>query len=156
MTKSKKQIEAKLAAFEQACRDAGLKLTHQRLEIYRELTCSTDHPSAETLYKRLQRQMPTLSLDTVYRTLATFEDRDLIARVETVESQARFEVQLERHHHFICDRCHAIFDFVWEKFDEGCARPTSLDKLGRVNSRNVIVRGVCRSCLKDEKVIHTA
>ncbi len=156
MTKSKKQIEAKLAAFEQACRDAGLKLTHQRLEIYRELTRSTDHPSAETLYKRLQRQMPTLSLDTVYRTLATFEDRDLIARVETVESQARFEVQLERHHHFICDRCHSIIDFVWEKFDEGCARPTDLERLGRISSKNVIVRGVCNTCLQHEGVTQAA
>ncbi|HFQ91226.1 MAG TPA: transcriptional repressor [Desulfobulbus sp.] len=152
MTRSKKQIEARLADFEQACRDAGLKLTHQRLEIYRELIRSTDHPSAETLYRRLQRQMPTLSLDTVYRTLATFEERELIARVETVESQARFEVQLERHHHFICDRCHSIIDFVWETFDKGCARPSSLERLGRISSRNVIVRGVCNSCLAREKV----
>ncbi len=152
MTRNRKKIKAKLADFEQACRDAGLKLTHQRLEIYRELILSADHPSAETLYRRLQRQMPTLSLDTVYRTLATFEDRELIARVETVESQARFEVQLERHHHFICDRCHAIIDFVWEQFDEGCGRPSSLERLGRISSRNVIVRGICNSCLEHEKV----
>ena len=156
MTRSKGAIEAKLATFEQDCRDAGLKLTHQRLEIYRQLVQATDHPSAETLYKRLQEQMPTLSLDTVYRTLSTFEDRDLIARVETVESQARFEVQMEHHHHFICHRCHSIIDFVWEEFDQNCSRPPSLEKIGRVDSENVIVRGVCFSCLAMDEVAPAA
>ena len=47
-----KNFQPQLQHFEQMCKDAGLKVTHQRLEIYRELLGALDHPSAETLYKR--------------------------------------------------------------------------------------------------------
>ena len=70
---AEKKVQEQLRHFEQICKDTGLKLTHQRLVIYTELLKSLDHPSAESLYKRLEKTLPTLSLDTVYRTLATFE-----------------------------------------------------------------------------------
>ena len=68
-----------------ASRPAGV--THQRQEIYRELAQAEDHPSAEALHHRLQERFPTISLDTVYRTLATFAGCGLINKVDTVESQ---------------------------------------------------------------------
>jgi len=104
-------LEEQLAAFEQACRDAGLRLTHQRLEIFRELALATDHPGAELLHQRLREKIPTISLDTVYRTLATFASQGLINKVETIESQARFEVSQMQHHHLICRKCKQIMDF---------------------------------------------
>ena len=48
-----------LGQFEQICKVAGLKVTQQRLEIYRELLESEDHPAAETLHKRLVKRLPT-------------------------------------------------------------------------------------------------
>lgn len=91
--------DEKRALLEEACKNAGLRLTHQRLEIYRELVAACDHPSAETLHQRLRKRIPTLSLDTVYRTLATLAEQGLINRVETLESQAHFEATSRRHHH---------------------------------------------------------
>lgn len=136
-----------LAAFESACREAGLRLTHQRLEIFRELSQATDHPSAETLHQRLRRTIPTISLDTVYRTLATFSSHGLINKVETIESQARFEATTFRHHHLICSRCREIIDFQWPAIDEATL-PEEVTPWGRVDTRNVVVYGVCKSCLQ--------
>ena len=51
----------------------GLKLTHQRLEILYILMSDVDHPSAEEIYERTKPEIPTISFDTVYRTLALFE-----------------------------------------------------------------------------------
>jgi Fur family peroxide stress response transcriptional regulator len=136
-----------LSAFERACRDAGLKLTHQRLEIFRELAMATDHPSAEALHQRLRRTIPTISLDTVYRTLATFASQGLINKVETVESQARFEATVFRHHHLICSRCREINDFQWPAIDEA-SLPEEITPWGRIDTRNVVVYGVCNKCLK--------
>ena len=103
--------------FEQICKAAGLKVTQQRLEIYRQLLKAKDHPAAETLYTRLARRLPTLSLDTVYRTLATFERLGLVHRLETTGSQARYEALTSPHHHFLCDRCGKVIDFSWQDFD---------------------------------------
>lgn len=147
MSKKNKQanLDSKLLNFEQACRGAGLKLTHQRLEIFRELALADDHPSAESLHKRLQKRLAFLSLDTVYRTLATFEKHHLITKVETVESQGRFEAEMGRHHHAICKQCGAITDFHWQTFDEA-ELPEALKDWGRIDKKNITVHGVCEKC----------
>ena len=64
-TCSQEQLEQMMEQFVTACRDAGLKVTHQRTEIYRQLANQPDHPTAETLHKRLLATRPTISLDTV-------------------------------------------------------------------------------------------
>ena len=139
-------FKQQLTAFEDACRKAGLRLTPQRLEIFRELTKASDHPSAETLHQRLVKGMPTLSLDTVYRTLGTFAHHGLINKVETVESQARFEVAQLLHHHLICHKCKEIIDFHWQFIDEATL-PEEVKSWGRIERKNVVLYGTCRKCL---------
>jgi Fur family peroxide stress response transcriptional regulator len=139
----KEQIET----FQDACRERDLRLTPQRLEIYKELARAADHPSAETLHQRLLKSMPTLSLDTVYRTLATFVQHGLVNLVETTESQARFEVCQLRHHHLICEKCRNIFDFQWDTIDQ-VALPDELDGWGEIGRKNVVIYGTCKSCLE--------
>jgi Fur family peroxide stress response transcriptional regulator len=146
MTCSTQWHEEQYKNFENACRQAGLRLTHQRLEVYRELARSEDHPSAEALHQRLRRSIPTISLDTVYRTLATLASHGLINKVDTVESQARFEATCYRHHHLICSRCKEIIDFTWESIDE-VALPEAVSRWGRIDCKNVVVYGICSKCL---------
>jgi Fur family transcriptional regulator, peroxide stress response regulator len=134
-----------LAAFEQACRRTGLRLTPQRLEIFRELAMAVDHPSAEELHKRLLRKYPTMSLDTVYRTLGTFTQHGFVHKVETAESQGRFEVRRTRHHHLICSRCKEIADFSWADFD-AAKLPEEITSWGHVENRNAVIYGICRKC----------
>ena len=144
---NKPPLQEKLADFESACKVAGLKLTHQRLEIYHELAVALDHPSAETVYHRLKQRMPTISLDTIYRTLTTFENHGLIRKVQTPESQARFEAQMLQHHHLICDKCKQIIDFQWRTFDESNL-PEVISKWGRIQHKNVVLHGICENCMK--------
>ena len=139
-----------MESFEEACRAAGLKLTHQRLEIYRELTTATDHPSVESLHKRLLQRTPTLSLDTVYRTLATFEQHQLIKKVVTLDSQARYEARMIQHHHVICDACKEITDFYWNSFDASTVSE-DVQQWGFIKNMTVTLYGTCRKCQKITK-----
>lgn len=136
-----------LALFQSACRDKSLRVTPQRIEIFKELALSSDHPTAEKLHQRLIERMPMLSLDTVYRTLGTFSNLGLIKKVETVESQARFEVSYVQHHHLICERCGKIIDFQWQYVDDA-ALPPEVQHLGCFERKNVVVYGTCQDCLK--------
>ena len=144
------KIQKMMKDFSAACRKAGLKLTHQRYKIYLELLNSSDHPAAEALYKRLLVKIPSISLDTVYRTLATLEQHGLISRVQTVESHARFEARLRHHHHLICSVCNEIMDFQWEGFDQS-PLPQGLQEWGTVSSKQAVVYGVCSKCLSRAK-----
>lgn len=143
-------IEKRLAGFEDLCREKGLKLTHQRLETYRELLSALDHPSVETLFQRVRKRIPTISLDTVYRILAMLEESGMINRIQTSEGPARFEPDYGVHHHLVCKRCQKIEDFRWDSFD-AMAMPSELAAWGAIDARSIVVEGVCNACLKKQK-----
>lgn len=121
-------------------------MTHQRLEIYRELLTSNDHPSVEALFQRLRKRLPTISIDTVYRTLAMLEQSGMIHRIQTAEGLARYESDYGLHHHLICKKCHNVEDFTWESFDS-MMPPPKVDAWGVVQVRNIVITGICRECL---------
>jgi Fur family peroxide stress response transcriptional regulator len=135
-----------LKEFEKICRGSGLKLTHQRIEILRVLASSSEHPSAERIHNILIAKFPTISLDTVYRTLFTFEKLGIISRVHILDDRSRFDANLTPHHHMVCTKCKSIMDFYWPTFDE-IELPHDTKKWGRIKSRQVEVRGMCDSCM---------
>ena len=139
------QLEQLMDQFMSACRKAGLKVTHQRTEIYRHLLLIADHPSAETLHKRLLPTLPTISLDTVYRTLTTLEQHGLVARIQTAESQARFEAVYAPHHHLICSKCKQVMDFHWPAIDQ-LELPANVNQWGAIDSKTIVMYGVCSIC----------
>lgn len=143
------QNESHLNTFEAECRKANLRLTPQRIEIYRELARASDHPSAELLHLRLLKKMPTLSLDTVYRFLNTFSEHGLVNKIETAASQARFEVATRPHHHLICKKCHQVLDFQWRFIDQA-PMPDEVRQWGRIDRKNVVAYGVCGRCLQGQ------
>ena len=81
----------------------------------------------------------------MYRTLGTFEQHELIIRVDTVESQARFEAEMGKHHHIICKKCGKITDFQWDSFDDK-ALPPDVIKWGSVGKRQATLYGICSEC----------
>jgi Fur family peroxide stress response transcriptional regulator len=139
-------VEQKLEDLRRLSAERGLRLTHQRMEILRELASATDHPSAETVHGRVQRRLPTVSLDTVYRTLCTLEDLGLAAKVSVVGDNGRFDADLSPHHHFVCDACHEVRDFAWPDLDD-LPIPGEARALGRVDGLRVILKGTCADCL---------
>ena len=145
-----KSLQEQLNAFKAACREAGLKVTHQRLEVYRALFTATDHPTAESLHHRLREKLPTISLDTVYRTLATLASHGLINKVETAASLARFEVTRIPHHHLICRECGEIVDFTWPLMDD-LTLPDEVPAWGEIDHKSVVVYGVCAKCLRPRR-----
>ena len=130
--------------FQEMCRRAGLRLTPQRLEILRELAGDRTHPSAEELHRRLRKRMPTLSLDTVYRTLATLERLGVVARLQPAEGRARYDAGRSPHHHLVCRECGRIGDFAWPAFEE-LPLPAGADEW-TPEERWLEVRGLCRRC----------
>ena len=59
---------------------SGLKFTTQRYLVYTAMATTRDHPSAETVWRRVREAAPAISLDTVYRTLSALEARGLVSR----------------------------------------------------------------------------
>ena len=150
MTVSKVEIERRMRRFTEVCRTCGLKITHQRMEVFRQLAGTEDHPDAETIYQSVRHRIPTISRDTVYRTLATLEEQGLVRKAEMLSGKARYDANVDRHHHFVCHQCGRVHDFYSDALDE-LPVPRSVFALGRVESSHVQLRGTCMSCARGKR-----
>jgi Fur family peroxide stress response transcriptional regulator len=143
------EVERRVENFKKTARRARIKLTHQRLEIFREVASSADHPSAEAVHRALKPRMPTLSLDTVYRTLWLLSDMGLVSTLGPRREVVRFDANLAEHHHYVCARCGLTCDF--ESTELNALRiPESVADFGSIDSTRVEVRGVCSRCAKKQ------
>ncbi len=146
---TKRDIERRMAFFNEACRKSGAKLTHQRMEIFREVAQTVDHPDVEKVYQGVRERMPTISLDTVYRTLWWLKELGLIRTLGPPRERTRFDANLNRHHHFVCVKCGLTRDFYSDKLDK-LTLPESVQSIGLVETAQVEVKGVCLECAAKE------
>jgi Fur family peroxide stress response transcriptional regulator len=145
MGKADKDVQQRMQHFEEVCRDAGIKLTHQRIEIFREVSLAKDHPDAEQIFQRVRKRLTTVSLDTVYRTLWLLNDLGLVITMGASRERTRFDANLESHHHFVCGQCGFTRDFYSDALDN-LQLPESLGSYGEIETTHVEVRGICRAC----------
>jgi len=142
-------VDRRLDRLASTVRAAGVKLTHQRLEVFREVASSLEHPDAEAVFRAVRKRVPTLSIDTVYRTLWMLNDLGLITTLGPRRESVRFDANLAHHHHYVCVRCGLARDFESAELD-ALGIPDAVRGLGRVVATQVEVRGVCSRCAATE------
>ena len=119
---SRLPLRERMDGFVARCRAATLAVTPQRLAIFRQLAATDRHPSAEELHAAVRREMPTLSLATVYKTLDTLAAIGAVRPVSRLGARGRWDANLGPHHHLICTECGAVSD-VTERALDAAARP---------------------------------
>lgn len=118
-------------------KEHGLKVTPQRLSIFKMLRNTCVHPSAETIYKALQEEHPTMSLATVYKTVDTFVQHGLIQQLNVGEDSYRYDADTSAHSHIQCTKCKLVLD---------------LPKLAQVDSLREEVQGTTGYALSHEQL----
>jgi len=125
-----------------------MRLTRQRLAIYRELRSRFDHPDVDHLYRAVKPRLPQISLFTVYRTMNALESADMVLRVATWKGHARYDGNVEEHSHFLCEQCGRLDDV---EMKEGCKEMRDHARLckesGEVHRVDVMMSGVCKDCI---------
>jgi Fur family transcriptional regulator, peroxide stress response regulator len=144
------EIERRVELMKDALRGRGMRLTHQRIEVVREIAAADDHPDVEDIFRNVRTRIPTISLDTVYRTIATLVELGCVTRTMLTPGPARYDANVTHHHHFVCTRCGIARDIVDASLDAvrasvGTAGP------GRVEAVEVRLRGVCTECERHEE-----
>jgi Fur family peroxide stress response transcriptional regulator len=130
-------------------KDAGLKLTHQRLAVYEALAAVTTHPTAEEIHAAITPSYPMLSLNTVYTTLETLKSLGLIQEMRFLDNTARYDANVGLHHHVICPECRKVEDFEDAALDR-IQPPASVKRRYRLIGRHVQFFGYCSECRADE------
>lgn len=139
------EVRRRVNAFREATRASGVKLTHQRLEIFEEIAGSSEHPSAERVFQGVRERVPTVSRDTVYRTMRLLQDLGLVTTVGPRRDSVRFDANLAPHHHYVCLGCGLTEDFENPDYD-GLHVPEAVRSFGSVTGTQVEVHGLCTRC----------
>ena len=137
----------KTQAFLDICQQHQLKVTPQRVAIYQELLKSDTHPTADSIYQVVKREYPNISYDTVNRTLLTFAKIGVVDVVETFGGAKRFDPNVANHHHLHCTQCNKIIDFQNQVYDN-LKIPEGISDNFQVISKRVVLKGLCKTCLK--------
>jgi Fur family peroxide stress response transcriptional regulator len=123
----------------------GMKITPQRLMIFRCLEGNTSHPSAEEIYKKVKEVYPTVSFTTIYKTLETLRDLGEIAELTLDEERKHYDPNTETHHHIICSVCKKILD-IFDDFSSLIKVPNAVKKDYTVDGFQISFYGTCKEC----------
>ena len=139
------RLKSTPADIRQRFREKGLKVTPQRYAIYEMMIHTDSHPTVEDIYHAVQPMFPMLSLNTVYYTLTSLKKAGLIADVPVQEGAARFDANMDRHHHLVCLKCRKIEDLYDDVLDQLKISAKSTNGY-LVEPHRVEFRGYCSEC----------
>ena len=146
----KRQQDRGLDRLELVCRDRGIPVTVQRRVIFSALLERDDHPTVDQIYDDVKGRIPGVSRTTVYRTLEILSDLGLVRRTHHFEAFARFDGNMEHHHHLVCTACSKVVDVDAPGLTVG-----NLPEIGRsgftLSDYSIYFEGYCSDCNKNMK-----
>jgi Fur family peroxide stress response transcriptional regulator len=128
---------------EEAFKRAGVRRTPQRFFVLEHLLTRPEHATVEELWVALNKRHARASRATVYNSVHALVDAGLVREFTLDGNAARYDANLEPHHHFVCNRCGAVEDVEW--FDIPVQLRSRADKR-RIRTYEVILRGECARC----------
>jgi Fur family peroxide stress response transcriptional regulator len=128
--------------------EGNSKNFRKRNAILQYLRNSEDHPSAEKIYTDLKKEIPDLSMGTVYRNLNLFKEQGLITAVATVNGVERYDPDTTPHVHFICTQCGDVQDLPEISVPEELNSAVAQSSGGRVDNCQLSFTGICGECRK--------
>ena len=143
----------RLGEFVARCRERGIAVTPQRLEIIRALLAAENHPSPSEVCAAVRRQQPHVSLATVHRILEQFCEVGEARKVTLLHDAARYDGNVEPHHHVLCVQCRRVDDIEIPEMDQLLEGKTSLGQYALLRC-SVEIEAICKRCQLAEKRMH--
>jgi Fe2+ or Zn2+ uptake regulation protein len=122
------------------------RMTSQRLKIIEYLRGVKTHPTAEVVYRAVKKDLPAITLSTVYRNLHLLADNGQILRFN-INNEYRFDYDTGIHQHFVCEECGRVFDVHDKNICEYAMEKIRSDMFNPKSVR-VIFYGTCKDCGK--------
>lgn len=126
-------------------KNAGFKMTDKRKAIIDLVVENKEkYLSAKDVFEHIKPAFPTVSYDTVYRTLATLLEEDILEHMEFSDDAAKYRLkcQDEHHHHLVCIECGSTFPM------DDCPMDVLTEKVGdfKVVNHRFEIYGYCQEC----------
>ena len=135
----------RLGEFVARCRKRGIAVTPQRLAVIQALLASEKHPNAQEICAAVRRMHPHVSLATVHRVLEQFCEMGEARKVTLLHDVARYDGNVEPHHHVLCVRCRRVHDIEIPDVDKILEGTSSLGEFALIRC-SVEIDAICERC----------
>jgi Fur family peroxide stress response transcriptional regulator len=122
-----------------------MRKSKQKEAILKVLQGAVCHPDAGWIYEKVKKQIPDISLGTIYRNLKLLKEAGAIREVGLSGGISHFESEIQPHYHFRCEDCGRIFDLD-EKVDRSLANRVEKKTGFKVTGQNLELSGLCLKC----------
>lgn len=140
-------IKDKVQQCKERLREAGLKVTPQRIAVFEVLTHIHIHPTVEYVYSQIKKRYPGMSLATVYNVLKSLQKAGLICEIGALGDICRYDGNAKPHPHIICYGCQKIEDLEEVDLDLSKIEQSIIDKAGfRLLDGFFTLYGYCKTC----------
>ena len=140
----------RLGDFVARCRERGIAVTPQRLAVIRALLTSENHPSTDEICAAVRRRHPHVSLATVHRILEQFCEVGEARKVTLLHDVARYDGNVEPHHHVLCVRCRRVHDIEIPEVDKFLEGTRSLGQFALLRC-SLEIDALCKRCQLAER-----
>lgn len=127
------------------------RLTPQRMFLLEILSTSEKHPSAADLIRLIQKQFPTTSPATVYKTLAVLKEMGEVLELGFSTDDNRYDgIKPYPHPHLVCIKCRKIVDpdvSLIPSIDKEVAKRSGF----QIVDHRLDFYGICPDCQKNNK-----
>ena len=135
----------RLGEFVARCHEQGIAVTPQRLAVIEALLASENHPSSDEICTAVHRRHPHVSLATVHRILEQFCEVGEARKVTRLHDVARYDGNVEQHHHILCVRCKRVEDVEIAGVDKLLGGTPSLGDFALLGC-SLEINALCRQC----------
>jgi Fe2+ or Zn2+ uptake regulation protein len=132
----------------ESLREAGYRLTPQRMMVLQAIAESTGHVTAEAIHREVVKTYPYLDIATVYRILQLLKRLHLVTEIDLWGDSARYEAaEPNKHHHMVCRECGRTFDLSLSYLEE--FRTRLIREFGFVpDLEHFAIGGLCADCVQ--------
>jgi len=119
--------------------------SRQRETILRILKNTKSHPTADWIFQRTRKEIPNISLGTVYRNLNTLREEGLIQKLNLESSFDRYDADTSFHYHFTCRKCKKVYDVRPDNERKLCQKVEKKSGF-KIEKVRVDFSGLCGMC----------
>ncbi|MBS7020438.1 MAG: transcriptional repressor [Firmicutes bacterium] len=127
-----------------------MRYSKQRETVLNVVNKSRAHPTAEMVYQEVKKEIPNISLGTVYRNLNVLAEQGMIKRISIPQDVDHFDHRNDEHYHFYCTTCNHLIDLPVDRIDELIQRLEREENV-EVNDYEVLLFGTCQSCRQSKR-----
>ena len=127
-------------------RDLGITPSPQRMAIYKFLKNNAIHPTVDTIYHGVLKELPAISRTTVYNTVKKLAEVGAIQEVIIEDGELRYDADMSDHGHFKCQACGNVFDLFPPANTPLVNHIHGLPEGFVVKQLHLCCRGLCADC----------